>query len=643
MWNIEKLSLSNFISHKESEMTMTSGQATLVYGVNKTDKGQESNGSGKSAILEGITVGMLGEPLRKVSLKELVKTGTTEAKVVLEMRNEALDETVVITRKLYSNTKPSEIDITLNGAPLQDISRNGEEKYDVRQANAWILKRLEISKEDLLNYFLVSKKKFKSFFSQGDTAKKAVIGRFSQSNLVDGVFDIITEEIKSLELAIDASKRLIEVDNGKIEVYQEQIDNFSIKELEDRRVNKLTEISTKMKSAQAILTPLKELYNTQQKQVNLLKEELSKVPEVQVDNSKDETILNKHKQTLQEYKTELDEFNADRKKVLLKLSQYEKNLLGVIQCPECTHEWNPGNQVDVVVERKNKIKAEGIIVEIDEDITAVDTDITNTNAEIVGVNNRIILADAKLVERRKAVRGLEQLISDKEKDVIDTDRRIAYQQGEIDRGNDEWHLVSDAVITDPTTDLQKKIDEINVQNEGYIKAIELNETAVFDKKQWSGNFLKFKTYLSNKTIGVIQAHCNEYLGRVGTDLSLLIEGYKINRDKSVREDITTHVLRDGVNEGVIDKFSGGEEARILVSMILTQQKLINMSCENGGLDLCFLDEIIESVDSQGILGLMNALNSLEQTIVVITHGTFNQEHTNILQVTKTNGNSTIDT
>jgi hypothetical protein len=628
MWTINRVTLTNLLSHKDSTLVIPARQATLIYGINDTDKGQESNGSGKSVALEGITVGLIGESQRKISSKKLVNwDGTDHCDIKLDMTNSISNENVIITRTIFNNTKSSEIDIQLNGAPLNEIARNGANKLDVRQANAWILDRLQISKEDLMNYFLVSKKRFKSFFDQGDVAKKQVIGRFSQSNLVDGVFDIISEEIAILEQAVDTNKRSIDVRDGKIEVLQGQIDEFDIAEIEKRRVSKLTEQASIMTAAKQQLKPLKELQVVQQQQVELFKATLGKVPTALPD-----TIGNE--QTLTQYKDELQLFNEDRSKVMAKLAQYQKNLLGVIQCPKCTHEWNPGQNIDVQQQRQMKDKATSILV-------AIDQDIVDVNSDIVGVNNIIAIVDAKMAERRKSIRAIELQISIKQSEIISTGRQIAFQQGVIDTANDMWHTVNNAKVQDPTSDLQKKIDVINQEKSLAIKTIEQYESLIFDKKQWTGNFIKFKTYLSNKTIGVIQAHCNEYLSRVGTDLSIKIEGYKVNQDKTIREDITTHVLRDGMVKGDIEQFSGGEEARIIVSMILTQQKLINMSCTNGGLDMCFLDEIIESVDSVGILGLVKALNSLGQTIIIVTHGTFNQTYPNVIKITKTNGSSTI--
>ena len=72
------------------------------------------------------------------------------------------------------------------------------------------------------------------------------------------------------------------------------------------------------------------------------------------------------------------------------------------------------------------------------------------------------------------------------------------------------------------------------------------------------------------------------------------------------------------------------------------QKLINGSADHGkGMDLTWLDEVIESVDNSGIGGIMKSLNSLDQTIVVITHGTFDEVYPHTVSVIKEDNVSNI--
>jgi len=629
MWHVKKLSLIDFMSHRDTVLEIVQDQATMIYGINKTNKGQSSNGSGKSAVLEGIVIGVFGEPLRKVSTKVMVRRGgPTHANVILELHNDKLDHTVIITRTVFKNTKSSEVDITINGIAPQGLQRNGANKYDVREANKWILNQIGISKEDLLNYFLVSKKQYKSFFALGDVAKKEVIGRFSQSNQIEPVFEVIKSEIDHITSSKTLIEQKITANKTKIDVYQEQLDRFDLNALQINDKQAELTLQDNLLTLKEKTKPLEILIQTLNGTLDQLNLQLNTIPKVEGDSTKDE-------QTLKEYNAELAGFTTEANEVMNKLTEYENNLRGAINCPKCQHKFNPG-KVDVDMEKQEELKAKAIklVGEINVDVTAV-------KADIKKVGEAISVRDQKLAARRAIVRAKQLEIDDKTAEITRETRNLTNNKASIKSVEDQIAILKNKVITDPTADLEKSIRDhtnANMEHQGKIDALDIK---LGDKKQWESHFIRFKTHLSNKTIGVMQAHCNEYLDRIGTDLSLNIEGYKVNRDKSIRENITTNVLRDGVDEGVLDAFSSGEEAKIIVSMILTQQKLINSSCANGGFGLCFLDEIIESVDTVGISGLMTALNSLGQTIVVITHGTFDQQYENTLSVVKKNGISEI--
>ena len=191
--------------------------------------------------------------------------------------------------------------------------------------------------------------------------------------------------------------------------------------------------------------------------------------------------------------------------------------------------------------------------------------------------------------------------------------------------------------------VKDKMQELDIQIKQFEVQVKQNQDIIDDKlmliiskTKILNSLIRFKTHLSNTAIGVIEAQVNEYLTRMGSDLKLILEGYKTNKgNKQIVEKITPLVMRTGTNVK-FGTLSSGEKARIDVAIILSLQKLINANAvSGGGLDLCFLDEIIESVDSLGMEGLMRSLDSLHQTIIVVTHGTFDKVYDNTIKVTKT--------
>ncbi len=56
---------------------------TLIFGNNMDNDSQGSNGSGKSAMLEAIAIGITGETLRRIKMDEIINDAEDEATVSL--------------------------------------------------------------------------------------------------------------------------------------------------------------------------------------------------------------------------------------------------------------------------------------------------------------------------------------------------------------------------------------------------------------------------------------------------------------------------------------------------------------------------------------------------------------------------------
>ena len=113
--------------------------------------------------------------------------------------------------------------------------------------------------------------------------------------------------------------------------------------------------------------------------------------------------------------------------------------------------------------------------------------------------------------------------------------------------------------------------------------------------------------------------------------SVLMEGYKTLADgKTQREEISTFIYKRGNLDGSFSRHSSGEKGLLSIATIIAFQDLINHSSPSGGLNLLQLDEIVESVDSDGIEDIVYCLSNLKRTVELITHANYNN-----LQVPKT--------
>lgn len=156
-------------------------------------------------------------------------------------------------------------------------------------------------------------------------------------------------------------------------------------------------------------------------------------------------------------------------------------------------------------------------------------------------------------------------------------------------------------------------------------------------------FVQFKTYLANTKIDALAGMLNRVLEDLGSDLRVSLSGYTQLKSGAVREKISVSILRDGMDAGTFAKFSEGERARVNLASIVAMQRLINGNCAFGkGLDLLCIDEVIDAMDADGLSSVFAALNRLEVTALVVSHGLVQEGYPHRITIVKENGESRIE-
>ena len=128
----------------------------------------------------------------------------------------------------------------------------------------------------------------------------------------------------------------------------------------------------------------------------------------------------------------------------------------------------------------------------------------------------------------------------------------------------------------------------------------------------------FATYLANKSIKIIEGIINSFLLKFKTEISVLMNGYKILKDSSLREKIDIFIRKDGVTASSYLSNSGGERGRVNLAGILGIHHLLNMSRNGRGLNLIILDEVFPGIDSIGQENIIRILEGLGITVLMIT-------------------------
>ena len=221
MWKLKSIEAENLCAFRSLAYTLQQGVTTLIFGNNKDNDSQQSNGAGKSALLECIAVGLTGSPLRKIRTEEIINDAAEQCCITLHLANDASNEELIIARSIPRKGASTVACKLYRGGEL--VTTDEAVQHSVDAYNKYILEKLGITREELLNNFILSKYRYEDFLSSSDKEKKEIINRFSNGILVDEAIARVEEDIEprsSEQQKIDLELAGID---GRIEMLQEQI------------------------------------------------------------------------------------------------------------------------------------------------------------------------------------------------------------------------------------------------------------------------------------------------------------------------------------------------------------------------------------------------------------------------------------
>lgn len=337
MWKLNKIAARNLCAFRELSYTLHQGVTTLIFGDNRDNESQRSNGSGKSALLECIAIGITGSPLRKIKNEEIINDTADECYVMLEFSNTSCNEVFTVEREIYrKGASQVYCSIERDGKP---IDTDEAVQHSVDAYGKYILEKLGITRDELFNNFVLSKHKYEDFLSCSDKEKKEIINRFSNGIVVDEAIEKVLEDIAPIETKLrDAELELSGVD-GRIAMLTEQIEKEenSKEECARSKAERITAIEQTITGKRAFIREKKlELTSLSNTRTDILQTDT----EIQGLENSDEPlddILEQVKIMVSVYGT-LTDWNEviDSKKI--QLSSVEKNL--------ANHQTNQKNATD---------------------------------------------------------------------------------------------------------------------------------------------------------------------------------------------------------------------------------------------------------------------------------------------------------
>lgn len=661
-----RLRLVNFLSFKELEYDFENGPVLLM-GENRSDEGQESNGSGKTAIQSAIEKCWLDYTSRKgVRDVDLIRRGQDEAAIESWVYCPVRDEVFHIKRTL--TRKGNKLELYVNDEPVSFAT--------VNDGNNYIIDWFGISKEDLSNYYVVNKERFVSFFTSSNSQKLQLIARFSNATFLDNVDSDIKMEVSSKETARESLVREKAFVQGRIETLKESLAGCSIDKYErmkeeeissyrNRIMEKESEIALNEEKIDALILEMGGIERGLVMVNDKLKEQSSflssRVKEGDKISKEIDSINNALKEVgngEKQVRDDIKESIGTKSEIEEALADIDAVLAGIITCPKCGHRFLFDEDADIKVEEEKKVdliklneEINSSIVLLNDDLCRIEEQSERLRGDLRSKREEESRFTSELSVLRKNLAKVEEDI-ERDKLKLETyKKQVKSLESDIEREKAEAEKLSEKIDEVSKEDtgsafmeerggIESGLEKENGKLKELDQKIEIIDGELQNAREWLVQYKEFRMYLANVSVKEIQRNCNETLRDMGSDLLVNMDGFKRKADGTVKEEITPTILRD--EPLPFNSFSGGERGRLEYAMILAQQRMINQSNEHGGLNFLFTDEIAEGIDALGLRSLVKSLDRFNYPILVTTHVVNQSVGTKVLKVIKENNISRIE-
>lgn len=615
MWQPNTLKIKNLMTHRDTEFSFKNNECIMLFGINSTDSGSDSNGGGKSTILEGLTLALTGETNRGTSKDEFISDNEDDCYIELNLTNNIGNVNELTIKRWFFRKKSSKIELWENGEKNKKMT-------SVPESSKRVLELIGLSKEDILHFFVIGQETNYSFLTANDTDKKDIISRFSDIEFISEKIEKLKNKNKEYDSSLKVlSSKSIRIE-AKIELTEERIsdikENFEseLKESKSDIKSNINKLKTKISSIEIDTLEISE-------ETDKLELELSNI---KIPNYNDLELESSN------LRNNLKILNKDLNKIEIENNHLESVKDGFITCPECSNEFSLNSEL-------SNIQIIGKISTNSKKIKSIKSEIKTVKSKISKVDESLDKITAIRDSKDNLDRKIRRLNSRMESNLED----IENYENKISKLKKELKKINKKNVDDELNPLLEVISESKEELKSINSEKKNIDNDILENDFWIHHFSKkgFLTFLTNKSIKSIEGVTNSYLKQMNSHLQVLIDGYTELKSGDIREKINISIVRKGMEISSFNRYSGGEKGRIKLANILGLQHLINLTSPTGGLNFLGLDEVFEGLDKTGQIDVLNILNNLKVTSLVITHRNQPIGAQNEVFIEKVNGHSRI--
>lgn len=614
------LEIQNFGSIENISLNLDRQGLVLITGNNKDSVKADSNGAGKSLLLEAFCWCLWGKTIRGLKGDEVVNTKVgKDCKVTITLEDAGESYVIVRTRKMSGADKPNDIRVYKSHTLLDDVDFTRHSNTETQELINSIVGM------DFVLFCVLMPGAGKRASEMTDKEIKTILESLLRTELLGDAWKIVNQNLKTCQQDIQAVQMRWSTLERTIKELEETLDQYCTKSdaFQAQKESDITELELKLlKVEQERNDCMSKIFSTED-----LEEKLQKIKDNldHWEHLKAEVLAASSKsiKTLQDQKyTLLTEYN----KVVGKQEAVKARINGITiistshtTCPTCEHDLTP-EHIDSVV---NILQQEVIDYEVDiktyeDKIAGLDAHIAEINSvlsiKINSYNNSITLCkeDIKRFERKIN----ENNLLNQRLDLCN--RQISDLEEQINK------LVESK---DPFTEL---IDGVKV------KAFELTSKYAREYKEllrleheeqllmyWLTGFSPkgIRSFMLEHVTPLLNAAAEKY-AKLLTDGEMSVTFNTQHTQKSGKVVEKFNIQVDHAYGG--DSYaasSAGEKSRANLVIAFALGDLAALRA-NKTISFRFLDEPFENVDESGTAAIVSLLNDQKErfeTVFVITH------------------------
>ena len=565
----KKVSIVNFLSVGEEPVTVEFTKGLhIITGSNK-DKPARRNAIGKSTIADSIYFSIFGDTLREIK-KDLIPNNLTNGKTHVELDFDVITPSGKNEYKIVRNLSPSKVFVYKNGI---DKTRDS-----ISNTNKYICDVLSASPAIFQNCVIMTVNNAIPFMAKNKVEKR---------KFIEDIFgmEVFSQMLSALRTEYNEVKRDYDTEVTKLDEVNTSLYNYNTQKekLLEKRAHK------------------KELYITRQsnnqKELNLLKEQISALQEVNVKEVSES--VDRYKGKLVECESRIDKYIEDissaKSEVGHVKEKYKKLGTDEDVCPVCLRPIEDHDATKIAEEKKKlKETIERMVRDIKEVTVSLDKarDVKKKiNTSITQYNNKLADNKVTLQKKQNTNHRINQLNEWQDELKIDLET--------INKTETDFDIIINETQL-RLTDLETKVKEYR----DAISKLDIVKYVVSEEG--------VKSYIVNRLLELLNSKLLHYLKRLDSNSICVFNEYFEEEILNEKNKLCSYF-----------NFSGAERKSIDLACLFTFSDIRRLQ---GGVqyNIAIYDELFDSsFDEKGIelitQILQDRVEELDECSIVISH------------------------